>query len=223
MSQADGSAAFPVTNGPSMPSVPRWAPDSHSMIYNLSTIEMMVATDRSGRWEVRSLKAQGVHPVYSPDGKWIYAGSDNGILRYPAEGGAPVTLVPVRGLSVDVSPNGSSIYFVRQTGDTRLWSFNLASRKLTQVLEGLVPYCSSCWVPTADGIFFLGSQPSAANRQAILFHDFKSSRNSLVAPYPEPIMPLGVGPFSLSPDHRYLLTVRSDPSTTDLLWAEPFR
>jgi Tol biopolymer transport system component len=161
--------------------------------------------------------------VYSPDGKWIYAGSDTAILRYPAEGGAPVTVVPVRGISIDVSPDGGSLYFARQTADTRLWSFDLAARQMRQVLDGLVPYCSSCWVPTAEGVYFLGTRAGTANQQAIFFHDFNSSRNSMVAPYPEPIMPIGVGPFSRSPDHRYLLTVRSDPSTTDLLWAEPFR
>jgi Tol biopolymer transport system component/DNA-binding winged helix-turn-helix (wHTH) protein len=223
VAQADGSAAFPITTGSAMPSVPRWAPDSHSVVFNVAHLDMMVATDASGKWEVHSLNAQGTHPVYSPDGKWIYAGSDTAILRYPAEGGAAVTVVPVRGISIDVSPDGGSLYFARQTADTRLWSFNLAARQMRQVLDGLVPYCSSCWVPTAEGVYFLGTRAGTANQQAIFFHDFNSSRNSLVAPYPEPIMPIGVGPFSRSPDHRYLLTVRSDPSTTDLLWAEPFR
>jgi Tol biopolymer transport system component/DNA-binding winged helix-turn-helix (wHTH) protein len=223
VSQADGSAAFPITEGPDRPSVPRWAPDSHSVVFNVNNLDMRVATDRSGKWEVRSLGVQGTHPVYSPDGKWIYAGSDTAILRYPAEGGTAVTVVPVRGISIDVSPDGGWLYFSRQTAGTLLWSFNLATRQMTQVLDGLVPYCSSCWVPTAGGVYFLGARPGGANQQAMYFHDFNSSRDSLVAPYPEPIMPIGVGPFSLSPDRRYLLTVRSDPSTTDLLLAEPFR
>ena len=223
VSQADGSAAIPITEGQAMPSVPRWAPDSHSVVFNIGNRDMMVATDRSGQWKVGSFGAQGTHPVYSPDGKWIYAGGDNSILRYPAEGGAAVTVVPVRGLSIDVSPDGGSLYFARQTADTRLWSFNLANKQMKQVLDGLVPYCSSCWVPTAEGVYYLGTRAGAVNQQAMFFHDFKSSRDSLVVPYPEPIMPIGIGPFSLSPDHRYLLTVRSDPSTTDLLFAEPFR
>ena len=160
IAQADGSAAFPITNGPSAPSVPRWAPDSHSVVFNVANLEMLIAAEQNGKWNV-SFHAQGVHPVFSPDGKWIYAGSDNAIVRYPAAGGTPVPVVPVRGSSIDVSHDGETLYFVRQTSDVRLWSFHLATRKLNQVLDNLVPYCSSCWVATAKGVYHLGTEPGS--------------------------------------------------------------
>ncbi|MCW5978561.1 MAG: hypothetical protein KIT09_10815 [Bryobacteraceae bacterium] len=40
-----------------------------------------------------------------------------------------------------------------------------------------------------------------------------------VIEYPEP---LGSGPFSVSPDGRYLLCVRVEPSNSDLMRVEPF-
>lgn len=223
VAQADGSGAFPITSGPAAPSVPRWAPDSHSVVFNVADLEMLIASEQNGKWKVSSLHVQGVHPVFSPDGKWIYAGADNAILRYPAARGTPVPAVPVRGSSIDVSPDGETLYFVRQTSDVRLWSYHLATRKLNQVLDNLVPYCSSCWVATAKGVYYLGTEPGSLGRQAIFFHDFRTLSSSIIAPYPEPVMPLGIGPFSLSPDARYLLTVRVDPSTAGLLLAEPFR
>jgi Tol biopolymer transport system component/DNA-binding winged helix-turn-helix (wHTH) protein len=223
VARADGSGAFPITSGSNTPSVPRWAPDGRSVVFNVSPREIMVASERDGKWGVRALNAQGAHPVYSPDGRWIYAGAADAIVRYPAEGGAPTTIASVRGMSFGVSPDGGSLYFVRAPGDTRLWRYELASAKLTQVLDGLVPYCGSCWAAAPDGIYFLGAQADSRSQQALFFHDFGSSRNRIVAPYPEPVSPFGAGPFSLSPDRRYLLTVRLDPSTTDLLRVEHFR
>lgn len=223
VARADGSGAYPITSGSNAPSVPRWAPDGRSLVFNVASRQIMVATERDGKWGVRALHLEGVHPVYSPDGRWIYAGTDNAILRYPAEGGAPTSVAPVRGISFGVSPDGGSLYFVRAPADTRLWRWDLAGAKLTQVLDGLVPYCGSCWAAAPDGIYFLGSQSNSRNQQALFFHDFRSSRNRIVAPYPEPILSFGAGPFSLSPDRRFLLTVRLDPSTTDLLRVDHFR
>ena len=223
IAQADGSGAFPITSGSNVPSVPRWSPDSRAVLFNTANGEMMVAAERDGKWTASSLHAPGIHPVYSPNGQWIYAGSDRAILRYPATGGSPVTVVPLRALSLDVSPDGQTLYFVRQTADIHLWSFNLATGRLSRVLEGLVPYCSSCWVPTAEGIYFLGSQSGSLNQHAIFLHNLRSSHDELTAAYPEPVRPFGIGPFSISPDRRYLLTVRIDLSSTDLLHVEPFR
>ena len=39
---------------------------------------------------VRSAAPAGIHPVYSPDGQWIYAGAGNEIVRMPAMRGDAV-------------------------------------------------------------------------------------------------------------------------------------
>jgi hypothetical protein len=60
-------------------------------------------------------------------------------------------------------------------------------------------------------------------RQVLLFLDFQSGVRRVVVPYPEPLWPQGSGPFSLSPDGRFLLTVRVDPSNSDVMLVEPSR
>jgi hypothetical protein len=44
-----------------------------------------------------------------------------------------------------------------------------------------------------------------------------------VLDYPEPLSPIGSGPFSLSPGARFLLCVRVDPSNADVFRVDGFR
>ena len=220
------AAAVPITAPGLTPSVPRWSPDGHAVVFNTTRRnEIMIAregTAGSG-WQVSPLAgARGVHPVYSPDGRSIYAGGENGISRIGVDSGSTETISPLRALSLGISPDGTSIYFVRESAGSQLWRLDLASTHLSPILDGLVPYCGSCWAVAPNGIFFLGSRAGSSHQQALFFHAFATARNTLVAPYPEPILPLGIGPFSLSPDRKFLLTVRLDPSNSDLLLVESF-
>jgi len=74
-----------------------------------------------------------------------------------------------------------------------------------------------------DGIYYLGTRPEAPVQQSLFYMDWKTRRVRLVADYPEPILPIGIGPFSLAPDRKSMLVVRLDPSNADILLAEGFR
>lgn len=223
VSMADGSAPVQVTQGKLRPSVARWSPDGKSLVFNNSkTKELYIASEVNGSWQVKPCGEVGVHPVYSPDGLWVYAGLDDSIVRFPANGGKGQTVLQTRGLSLDISPDGKALYFVREPTDTQLWTGDLQSGKVSRVLEGLVPYCTSCWAVESDGIYFLGVRTNNSSLQSIYFLDFKTHSTRLVADYPEPILPIGIGPFSLSRDGKSLLTVRLDPSNSDLLRADIF-
>lgn len=93
---------------------------------------------------------------------------------------------------------------------------------VTKVMDGVVAGCTSCWDVGESGIYYLGSQSRALESQTINYHDFATGRSRQVARYPEPLSPLGSGPFSLSPDRRYLLCVRLEPSPSDLMQVQPF-
>ena len=224
VTQADGSDPVQVTRGSVQPSVGRWSPDGRAIVFNdHKTSEIFVAhLDAGGAWTVRSLDAKGVHPVYSADGKWIYAGAAASIVRIPAGGGTAQEAVAIRGLSLGLAPDGRFLYFVKDPNDTQLWRASTITGEYARVLDGLVPVCTSCWAPARDGIYYLGSNPRLLDTQTLYFLSFAGGRRLPVIDYPEPLSPLGSGPFSLSPDGRYLLCVRVDPSNVDVMRVEGF-
>ena len=225
VSEADGSNLQQVTKDVLRPSVGRWSSDGQSIVFNDSREGDLYIAQRkgSGDWKTRAVGAKGTHPIFSKDGKWIYAGRMNRILKIPAAGGPAATLSTTKGLSFGPSPDGESIYFVRELTGTTLWKLSTGSGAVSQVMDGLVPYCSSCWAVSTKGIYYLGSTRASVNGQAIYFHDFATGSDKLIAEYPEPLLPLGGGPFSLSPDGHYLLCVRVDPSNADVMRIEPYR
>jgi Tol biopolymer transport system component/DNA-binding winged helix-turn-helix (wHTH) protein len=221
---ADGSNPVQATRGDIRPSVARWSPDGHTLVFNDSrTRNIYTAADGTGAWKLKPFGAKGIHPVFSLDGASIFAASDTAILRYPASGGAPSVVTPTRALSLGISPGGEDIYFVREPTDTSLSRVRIATGAVERVLEGLVPYCTSCWALAPNGIYYLGARPQSPSQQSIYFFDFAARAPRLVADYPEPILPIGIGPFSLSPDRKSLLTVRLDPSNSDLFRVDGFR
>jgi Tol biopolymer transport system component/DNA-binding winged helix-turn-helix (wHTH) protein len=225
VASADGADPVQVTRGRLRPSVGRWAPGGRSIVFNDSqdTRLYLAIEEEGGRWRTRDLGATGLHPIFSPDGTAIFAGGETGIVRIPAAGGAAERLTEFSARSLGASRDGRLIYFVREPAGTSLWALDTENRQVSKVLDGLVPYCSSCWAVAADGIYYLGSPANLPDRQAIFFLDFATGRTRLLIEYPEPLPPIGAGPFSLSPDGRYLLAVRAEPANSDIVRVEPFR
>jgi Tol biopolymer transport system component/DNA-binding winged helix-turn-helix (wHTH) protein len=221
----DGGNPVQVTRGTVRPSVARWSPDGQAFVFNdARTREIFVARlAANGRWTVRPSGAKGVHPVYSPDARWIYAGTDDAIVRIPADGGRPSPVANMGGISLGISADGNEIYFVREPSGTDLWRVKTATGRTEKVLQGLVPYCSSCWALAAGGIYYLGSKEGWFDKQVLRYHDFTAGADKDVVDYPEALSPIGSGPFSLSPDGRYLLCVRVHPSNANIFRVEPFR
>jgi Tol biopolymer transport system component len=225
ISSADGSNPRQVTRGDLRPSVGRWAPNGKAIVFNDSKEQDLYITRLSddGFWRVIPLEAKGIHPVFASDAKWIYAGYSGNIIRVSVEGGHPTVVSKTKGLSFGLSDDANSLYFVRELTDSALCRLSLATGEVSKVLEGLVPYCTSCWAAGPDGVYYLAAKRPSVNGQAIYFHAYNGGPDKMIAEYPEPLLPLGSGPFSLSPDGKYLLCVRVDPSNADVIRIEPYR
>ncbi|MGD0200188.1 MAG: winged helix-turn-helix domain-containing protein [Bryobacteraceae bacterium] len=225
ITDSDGGNPVQVTHGALRPSVGRWSPDGRAIVFNNArTGEIFVArSGAEGAWTTQKTSATGYHPVFSPDGQWIYAGTTDSIVRMPAQGGPVSEVVKTRGLSLGTSADGKYIYFVREPADSILWRAETSSGQVSKVVENLVPYCTSCWALTSSGVYYLGSKPDAPDRQTLYFHDLATRRTKPIVDYPEPLPPMGSGPFSLSRDGRYLLCVRVETPNADVFRVEPFR
>lgn len=228
ISDADGNNQTQVTRGEFYPSVGHWSPDGHSIVFNNArTGAIFIAESKAaGDWKVRSTGANGVHPVFSLDGQWIYAGTTQNIFKFPVTGGQPITVVNTGGFSMSLSLDGKRLYFKREQNDAVLWQADTTTGEMTRALDGLLPTCTSCWSLTPTGIYYLGSDKSSFDAQAIYFHRFAAGADEvdrLIVKYPEPLSPVGSGPFSLSPDLRFLLCVRMNKTNSDIMQVEPFR
>ena len=227
VSDADGSNPVQITHSPMKPSVGRWSPDGRSIVFNNpQTFEIMVASLAGERWSVTPLGARGVHPVYSTDGKWILAGGSR-LVRIPAGGGNAEVIAETRAEALNASPDGRYVYFVREPNDSTLWRVPLSNPGVSEpqrVFDQLLPGCTSCWSLGRGGIYYLGAKPEALDRQAIFFHSLSpGGADRVIADYPEPLWPQGSGPFSLSPDEKYLMVVRVGPAIGDVMRVQPFR
>lgn len=226
ISDASGGGARQVTNDKELrPSVGRWSPDGRMIVFNdPASRAIWIAERTADGWRSRSLQAAGVHPVFSPDGRWIYAGGLTEIVRVPAGGGRAESVVKSRAESLNISHDGLWIYFVREPNDTVLWRASTTAGQVEKVLDGLVPSCTSCYAVSPEGVYYLGSQADNYDRQLLYFRHQNTRRTAAITEYPEPLWPIGSGPFSLSPDGRRLLTVRVDPSSSDVMrvdWGGP--
>lgn len=224
VSDAAGTNQTQITNGSLYPSVGHWSPDGQHIVFNNARSgEIFLADQMKETWPIRPTGINGVHPVFSPDGQWIYAGTTKNIFRFPVNGGATTEVVKTGGFSLGLSSDGKWLYFMRDTNDTVLWRANTETGDFSKALDGVLPNCTSCWALAPEGIYFLGSDKQSFDSQVIYFHDFATGRDREIIKYPEPLAPVGSGPFSLSPNMRSLLCVRVDPSNSDIMRVEPFR
>jgi Tol biopolymer transport system component len=223
VSDAEGGNQTRITHEALYPSVGHWSPDGRQIAFNNArTGELCLATLTAELWSVKRTGVTGIHPVFSPDGQWLYAGTTTSLVRIAVKDLAVSELVKTGGFSLGLSPDGKWLYFMRELNETSLWQASAATGELSKAIDGLIPGCTSCWALTGQGVYYLGGDDRSFDAQSIYFHDFTTRRKREVIKYPEPLAPLGSGPFSLSRDQRYLLCVRIDPSNGDIMRVEPF-
>lgn len=115
-------------------------------------------------------------------GQFIYVGGHTSIIRMPAAGGLASTVTATPGEALAASRDGRSLYFVHERNGTALMRLDLDSKKITQVVEDLVPGCTNCWAVANDGVYYLTTDKQSFEKQILYFHDFATNRDRVVMP-----------------------------------------
>jgi Tol biopolymer transport system component len=158
-------------------------------------------------------------PSWSHDGRWIYF--DNGedadsqsVWKVPSGGGHAVQLAKAHATIPIESPDGKSVYFVR---NKRLWRVNTDGLG-EQAVQGLpeLDFLGDKWFPFGSGIYFISH---SGGKAAIEFFDLRTEKVSRVYSL-EKSLPEWIGGMPVSSDGRWLFFPQLDEQSSDLMMIE---
>jgi Tol biopolymer transport system component/DNA-binding winged helix-turn-helix (wHTH) protein len=214
VSRADGSNAVPVPTGSLFPSVISWAPDSQSIIFSSSSAPGIYQVSLSANFPLRKISGISMsHPLYSVDGKWIFADSGGFLYRLPVAGGPAELITYQGGTPIRQSADGRYVYFGHQRMGTTISRYDLLTHQQKIVVSSLIPGYHDAWALTRGGIVFLTQQEG---KPVIEFHDLTTGANRTIGAFPGPLPMIATSGFSVSPDGKTLLVVRSDPASANI-------
>jgi Tol biopolymer transport system component len=194
---------------------PIWSPDGGRLAFMAAADDISVhVIDAIGGTPQRITKAghNALPCSWSRDGGWIYYASDVSggwqIWRVDPDGGDSRQVTTEGGIAAAESPDGRSLYLVRpdQNG---IWRRSIDGGNLDCKVPRFPASQFQSWEVGVDGIFFASPTDS---KTTILLYDPRSDVSREIAEIPSYPTPR----FSVSPDSRSLLFVRSDQLDIDL-------
>ena len=158
---------------------------------------------------------------WSSDGEWLYFGSNRSgrweTWKIPAAGGEPEQVTKSGGTLAKESPDGQSIYFVKE-GDIKagipLFRLSNSGEGESIFIESIVGHH---FVPTADGMYFVPTPPPG-HGFSLQFLSFASGETKKIADIEHPLH----STLDLSPDGRYLIFSQYDHIEADIVMLEGF-
>jgi len=169
---------------------PTWSPDGSSLVY--SFISYQDSLRKTGLWRItadgkNARQIYGVlaeHPRWSPDGRYIVFDADSGksLKMIPANGGAPLRIVPdsikiERGAMPCWSPDSRYIAFL-EGGTQSLCVADFVTGKVSRIFHqpDRVPF-PGCW--TRDGSGILVSIMDPQTRKSTLWKISSDGTNTI--------------------------------------------
>jgi Tol biopolymer transport system component len=212
---ADGGNAVELTESGSSGS-PAWSPDGQRIVFDhIVNSQWQIFTVGAGGGKPQQLtfapKANS-RPVWSHDGRWIFASGGGGIRKIPAMGGAPIQLTTNGGTNPALSEDDKTVYYTSQGS---IWKVGADGGTERKALDG--PALELGIAVTADGIYYFASPVTAGSVQ---FYSFATGHSRLIRTLDKRTI-LGL---SASPDGHWLIYSQMDTEASgDLMLVDPFR
>lgn len=213
VSRADGSDAWRVDTGNTIPAINCWAPDGNSIVFSARQSHGLYEVSLLHKLPLRHITSEFSDPFVSVDGKWIFARIHNFIYRMPATGGSGVQITNQGGAPLVQSKDGYYLYFSHGRMSSTISRLDLRAHHQEVVLDSLMPGYRDCWALTSKGIIFL---TETSGRPMIAFHDFATGKERDIAEFIGDLPPVGMSGFTVSPDERYLMVVRAEPVSANI-------
>ena len=220
----DGSRAFPLTSFTGATGTPRWSPDGQMISFD---------SNMSGQWNVYTVSSDGGKPrmmtndagpissyaaSWSRDGRWLYFTSnrsgENQVWRMPSNGGEPMQVTRNGGIAAMESPDGATLFYVKDAGTGSIWKMPVNGDSETQLATSVYRFN---YAATDRGIYF-SPRPGKEGGASVQFLDFASGELKTIISTGFPDLGLAI-----SPDGRYLLFEQVDYAASDLSLIEGFR
>jgi eukaryotic-like serine/threonine-protein kinase len=226
LAAADGSSPMRLTHGPGLlQGSPRWSPDGRRIAFD--------SQGEDGHWDVWTIDSDGGSlrrltqdpgdenlPSWSADGRFVYFSSARDgavpeVWRIPAMGGPEERLTSGGGWAPLESPDGETLYFLRDAGDSPLLALPVAGgpeRKLVDCVGAPVGFTVG-----PAGVYHLGCRAYPAPVPLYLL-DLATGRDRLLGKLQN-----AQGAITVSPDGKTVLYAKDVGEGSDLMLIENFR
>ncbi len=236
VANADGSNPIALTSGAGRSQgSPAWSPDGRRIALDAgrpdkTSVIFVVDSDGGAARQLTESQGDDFCPAWSHDGRWVYFSSNRSgryeIWRVPSEGGDATQVTDTGGFSPAVSPDGRTLYYLRQEFRSPLFARPIAEGEERQVVDSVT---RSQYVVKEDGIYYFtpvgGSGGMALPGGTVIergdtlrFLDFATGRSRELAT----VHHLGRG-LTVSPDGKTILYGVWKPTSADLMVIENFR
>jgi WD40 repeat protein len=230
VANADGSNPVALTSGADWQGSPAWSPDGRRVAFDSASGICIVDSEGGVARQLTGGPADECCPAWSSDGRQLYFTSDRSgrfeVWRVPTDGGGPTQVTDRGGFRPRLSPDGRTLYYLRQEFRSPLFARPVDGGEERQVVDSVT---RMQYVVREEGLYFF--TPVGGGTHATLpwgtvidrgdvlrFLDFATGRSRDLAT----VHNLGRG-LTVSSDGRTILyTVRKPPSA-DLMLIEDFR